>query len=412
MYRSSSVTFPRVTKQKLRLSGEPALLDEIRTAPLSPKISLSQPLQSIPSSSDICVPLPGARLNGIKSPGSNYILRGPNTRGEAEPEAPEFDALEDLNWTDWDEVLKNRRLLDQGHQVVLGVAKNKMDNFSEGFKYGNYFDNLLPIICSGYLKADKIAYCGNTNLKRGKVPCDQWTLCSKCAYVEGIDPSEAFDGTFEKDTFYHVTLGFDDGISFDTTNSEDAKIYWSANQTALRHLLDNGLIRGAYISHELKIRSLVPLRVNPHSHAIVTASAFPDELKTALGNMVSDYAGVGLAPSIEVKLLNSKEYHRKCIRYLTKAIELKEPYETAWQKLCVPDRSSAKEVNLAMRNFVDAYSAAGGGIKKRVYMGNLMSQSKSFIGVPAKERPSNIKREEHRAKRGKSKRSKRKKAKR
>lgn len=176
--------------------------------------------------------------------------------------------------------------------------------------------------------------------------------------------------------------------------------------------MNNDLIRGAYISHELKIRSLVPLRVNPHSHAIVTASSFPDELSEALGEMVSDYAGGGLVPSIEVKLIDSKQYHQKCIRYLTKAIELKEPYETAWLDLCVPDRSRAKEVNLAMRNFLDAFGAAGSGINKRVYMGNLMSQSESFIGVPAKNRPSVIKREEYKASRGKTKGSKRKKARR
>lgn len=389
-----------------------ALLDEIRTGPLSPKTTLSQPLQSIPSSSDSCVPLPDARVDGMKSPGANYILRGPNNRVEAEPDALRFAAIEDLNWTDWGEVLENKRLFDRGHQGLLGIAEKKKDFFPEGFECGNYFDNILPIICGGYSKADKIVYCGNDNIKGYKVPCDQWTLCSKCAYVEGIDPSEAFDGTFGKDSFYHVTLGFDGDIPFDITTSGDPKIYWKANQTALRHLLSNDLIRGAYISHELKIRSLVPLQVNPHSHAIVTASAFPPELNNALSDMISDYAGVGLVPSIEVKLIDCKEYHRKCIRYLTKALELKEPYETAWQKRCVPDRSHAKEVNLAMRNFLDAFGAAGSGINKRVYMGNLMSQSKSFIGVPAKDRPSVIKREEYKASRGKTKGSTRKKARR
>ncbi|WP_397383157.1 hypothetical protein [Prosthecobacter sp.] len=405
---SNSADVPTVATQKYLHSGRPALLDEIRNAPLSPKSILSQ---SIPSSSDSCVPLPGARLDGIKSLGSNYILRGPNTRGEAEPVAPKFASLEDLNWIDWDEVLENKRLLNQGHRILLGIAEKKKDFFPEGFECGNYFDNLLPIICGGYAKADKIVYCGNNNLKGYKVPCDQWTLCSKCAYVEGIDPSEAFDGTFGKDNFYHVTLGFDDDIPFDITTSGDPKIYWKANETALRHLLNNDLIRGAYISHELKIRSLVPLQVNPHSHAIVTASAFPPELNDALGEMISEVASVGLIPSIEVKLIDSKEYHKKCIRYLTKAIELKEPYETAWQKLCALDRSHAKEVNLAMRNFLDAFGAAGSGINKRVYMGNLMSQSKSFIGVPAKGRPSVIKREEYKASKAKGKRGKRKKVK-
>ena len=392
---------------KTNAISAPALLDEIRTAPLSPQSihPQPQPQESIPSSSNICVPLPGARSDGIKSPGSNYILRGPNNRGEAEPVTPKFAAIEDLNWTDWDEVLENRHLLDQGHRGVLRIAIDKKENYPGGFQFGNYFDNLLPIICSGYSKGPKIVYCGNTNLKRGPVPCDQWNLCSKCAYVNGIDPSEMFEGTFGKDNFFHITLGFDGGIPFDITNSEYPKAYWKANQTALRHLLDNDLIRGAYISHELKIRSLVPLQVNPHSHAIVTANAFPDELKVALQKMIADYGGVGLVPSIEVKLLDSKQYHAKCIRYLTKAIDLKEPYESAWQKLCAPDRSRAREVNLAMRNFLDAFGAAGSGINKRVYMGNLMSQSKSFIGVPAKDRPSNIKREEHWAKKGKGKRT-------
>lgn len=369
----------------------PALLDEIRTAPLSPDSIVYQPPQSIPSSSNICVPPPDSRPDGIESRGSNYILRAPNIRVEDEPDAPEFVSLEDLNWTDWDEVEKNRRLLDQGTQGVLRIAKNKKEIYPNGFELGNYFDNLMPIICSGYLKGPKIVYCGNTNLK-GKTPCDQWSLCSKCAYVNGMKASEMYHGTFGKAIFFHITLGFDGGVTFDITNSLDVREYWHANEAAMRHLLKGGLIKGAFMSHELKILSLVPLRVNPHSHVIVTADAFPDELKNALADMIESCNGVSLRTSIEVKLIDSRQYHDKCIRYLTKAIELKEPYESAWQKLCVPDRSRAKEINLGMRNFLDAQAAAFDRFDRVRRMGNLMGQDGTFIGVPAKDRPSIIKR--------------------
>jgi len=141
------------------------------------------------------------------------------------------------------------------------------------------------------------------------------------------------------------------------------------------------LIEGVYMSHELKVRSLIPLRVNPHSHAIVTAKDFPLELQKTLSQMIAGAPGISLVPSIEVKLIDTPQYHDKCIRYLTKAIELKEPYDSAWHQHCATDRKAARDINLSMREFLEAQAAAFNHFDRVVRFGNLMPQRKEFIGV-------------------------------
>jgi hypothetical protein len=102
--------------------------------------------------------------------------------------------------------------------------------------------------------------------------------------------------------------------------------------------------------------------------------------------MIAGAEGVYLKPSIEVKLIDSATYHDKCIRYLTKAIELQAPYLSAWRQHCSSDRKRAPELNLEMRIFLDAQAAAFGGMDKVVRLGNLMPQRKEFIGVKAADR--------------------------
>jgi hypothetical protein len=295
-------------------------------------------------------------------------------------DAPLILCREDLNWCDWNEVQKFNRYLDVDVRL-LNQAQRKRLEYPDGFNNGNYFDNLLPIICSGYTRAEKIVCCGNTNLGIYKVPCDQWSLCSKCAYVAGIRASEMYQGTYNKSAFYHITLGFDGDVPFGASISQVPRAYWKENEEALKHLLDHDLIEGVYMSHELKVRSLIPLRVNPHSHAIVTAKDFPPELQKTLSEMIAGEPGIALVPSIEVKLIDTPQYHDKCIRYLTKAIELKEPYDSAWHQHCATDRKAARDINFSMREFLDAQAAAFNHFDRVVRFGNLMPQRKDFIGV-------------------------------
>ena len=334
----------------------------------------------------------------ISDPGSIdstpvVVATGKMVGKKTKSDAPLILCREDLNWCDWNEVQKFNRYLDVDVRL-LNQAQRKRLEYPDGFNNGNYFDNLLPIICSGYTRAEKIVCCGNTNLGIYKVPCDQWSLCSKCAYVAGIRASEMYQGTYNKSRFYHITLGFDGDVPFGASNSQVPRAYWKENEEALKHLLDHDLIEGVYMSHELKVRSLIPLRVNPHSHAIVTAKDFPLELQKTLSEMIAGEPGIALVPSIEVKLIDTPQYHDKCIRYLTKAIDLKEPYDSAWHKLCATDRKAARDINFSMREFLEAQAAAFNHFDRVVRFGNLMPQRKGFIGVSKAVREANRKKRE------------------
>lgn len=281
--------------------------------------------------------------------------------------------------------MRNLDLFDLSQKYGFELAETKRTKYPKGFSMGRYFDNLIPIIASNYQRADKILGCG-FDKKWKKFPCDQWAFCSKCAYMRGVNASRMFEGTFGQDSFYHVTLGFDGDIPFDETSSMEARAYWKMNEAAIKFLLDAGVIHGAYMAHEIKIRSFLPLRVNPHTHVVVAAAEFPDEVAAALEEMIGGAKGVKLQPSIAVKQIDTQSYHDKCLRYLTKELDLQAPYSSAWVKHCEKDRRMAPELNREMRVFLDAQAAAFGGMNRVVYMGNLRSQNKDFIGVKKAER--------------------------
>ena len=298
--------------------------------------------------------------------------------GEQKTKGQKLKRYDEINWCDREEVLANEHLFDWGQRHRFETAETKRTKFSDGFD-DSYFDNLIPIISANYVRAEKILCCCRL-LNDCKIPCDQWSLCSKCAYMRGLNAVRMYEGTFNKAHFYHVTMSFDGDIPFDITSCMAAQEYWKANEAVIRGLLNEDMIDGAYLAHELHLRQFLPLRVLPHTHVVVTASRFGYDLT----EMIDD---LPLKPSVEVKLLDLQSYHDKCIRYLTKAIDLQPAYLSAWRKHCEDHRKMAPALNLEMKVFLDAQAAAFGGMDKIVRLGNLMPQrTRSFIGVKKADR--------------------------
>lgn len=364
---SASRRSGNLKKQK---SEPPAHIDDIRTAPL--------PSDSITPST------PPSSCSGDN--GTLNIIQKNESAVTNKLDTIKLKTADQLNWSDRDEVMHNLNFFEADKQRRFEIAERKRTEYPNGFDKGHYFGNLIPIIASGYVRADKILGCG-FDLKWKRLPCDQWAFCSKCAYMRGRSASEKFKGTFAKDSFFHVTLGFNGDIGFDATRSTDARAYWKMNEEAIRYLQKAGVIHGAYLAHEIKIRSFLPLRINPHSHVVISASEFPHYIEEALMDMIGKAKGVNLKPSIEVSPIDTQTYHDRCFRYLTKEMNLQEAYQTAWLKHCADDRKMTPELNREMRVFLDAQAAAFGGMNRVVYMGNLRSQSTtSFIGVKKEPR--------------------------
>lgn len=362
-----------------------ALLDEIRTPLSFTDSSIGDHVQASTFSSCITGSHPCSSLHDSASTITTNASLVSGVGAGNKSNAQTFETRDELNWCDCEEVEANADLLDWGPRRYLRIAETKRNEYPDGFDKGNYFENLNPIIASDYVRAEKIVCCGRP-FKGFNIPCDQWPLCSKCAFMKGVFASQMYEGTFNKTPFFHLTLGFDGDIPFDVTNCVDAQAYWKTNEAAVSHLLAHDLIEGAYSVHELKIRSFLPLRVNPHTHVIVAAPRFDPSLIPALTEMIGGAAGVDLKPSIHVRLIENKSDHVRCLRYLTKAVDLQEPYLSAWNQNCGTDRKMAPALNLEMKVFLDAQAAAFGGMNRIVRLGNLMPQRKSFIGVKLADR--------------------------
>ena len=190
---------------------------------------------------------------------------------------------------------------------------------------------------------------------------------------------------YDESGFYHVTCSFDGDIPFGATNCMTARDYWESIGNSIKKLLAENLIDGAYFVHEMSIRSFLPLRVVPHTHAIVSCGSFPREVIKYLGELIADCPEIELTPSINVRLIDSRADMSSMLKYVTKATDLSTAYNSAITQLneC---GEKPRDLNCEMKDFLDSFGAASGHFKKIVRIGNMMSQRNSFIGARGDER--------------------------
>lgn len=353
----------RITRKSAKT--DPALIDDVSTSP---------PLSTIP-------PTPPSNPIDIEPPPLKLI---------PDPFNGSPEVVSRLNLCDRNEVkeaieyfpLKTRSLLKNAIEKEQ-FADNKIDKA--------YMTALYPMIASGAQKAENVLLCGSKRYDH-KIPCDKWSICHRCASVRGLKASITFAHTYTEGKFYHVTLGYDGHIPMNETNATDPQDYWLANEAAVRMLLEEDRITGAYMAHELAIGEMLPLKVNPHSHVIITADAFSDELVATMVEKIRLNDEVKLKPVIKVIPIDSESYHSKCIRYLTKPISFVEKYQAAWDKYCSEDREKAPQLNRQLRNFFDHQFAAFNCFSRVKYFGILRSQHPKFIGAKREPKKKSIKR--------------------
>lgn len=243
-----------------------------------------------------------------------------------------------------------------------------------------YLESLTFQLASNAPKAEKMAYCMNSNLGR-VVPCDTWNLCDRCACRKGSIKYKQYSDIFDHDfRFFSVTLGFDGHLDFDSNTALNCRPYWEANKQLIRSLYDTHVINGAYLVHELKISSFLPLTVNPHSHVLIVSHESLNQVEQRMREIIAG-AGLGLHPSIRINEIgDTAQDQERVVRYLTKPIDLRPAYVSAWTAHCSENRDRAPELNRELRECYDAISAAFDHYNKIVCVGNLMPQCKNFIG--------------------------------
>jgi len=306
-------------------------------------------------------------------------------QAKAKTTSKQYKRIDQIKWTSPEEIVAHASLLSAKDQHILSVLERKRLEFPEGFDKGNYFENTYPVLASGFLKAEKFVHCMNY-MGRNKVPCSQWALCSKCAYTRGLKSSLAYGSSFGKASFYHLTCSFDGKLPFGATNSVVVQDYWNAITKAIKKLFNDGWIDGACVVHELALHSFLPVRVLPHSHVVLTADEITEGFEEELQELLTD-PSLDLLPSISIRKIENKYDLGRVLIYQTEAIDLKEPYDSAWDKHVLEDRKMAIELNLQMKEFLDAFGAALNNFTRVVHFGNLRSTHGTYIGIKRKDLP-------------------------
>jgi hypothetical protein len=167
--------------------------------------------------------------------------------------------------------------------------------------------------------------------------------------------------------------------------------YWETIKEAIYTVRDEGMILGAYFTEELKLLGLSPVRIIPHSHCIFhldsNSDVNTDDLGTRLASAVMEcgenrgcfralYPSV---PSIALARILKEKHFANSLQYATKAIELENPYETAWTSDGHPCLYT-DGLNRELQWFLSGYL---GAMRNRMMVhriGTMHPASKGFVG--------------------------------
>lgn len=290
--------------------------------------------------------------------------------------------MDQLNWCDETELSNHSHLFEPLTARCFQTYNRKKISFSRFFS-DSYFNNILPVIASSNPVAERLVCCRASRQGSSRIPCDRWTCCPICAWSRAKESWERYQAAYDRSPFFHLTLGYDGDLAFNTCSAAACQAFWDTNLAVLKLLLEEGYILGAYLVHELKIRELKTLRANPHSHAMIAADGMSEELLQTIPAMIAQRT-LSLTPSLKCIQISSKETFRRQVCYLTKAIDLHGTYTSAWNRHgCETERCEAQTINRNFREALDGIQSVFDRYTRVHRLGNLSSRSKSFIGERA-----------------------------
>ena len=193
----------------------------------------------------------------------------------------------EVNLADDESFKDNLDLLESYQQAQYDQAFSpykRMGTYLTKFREA-YYDNARFIIYSELPFSSKYSRCG-TKINGLAGNCKKRMFCTCCAYKDATNLFDRYKDSFLGRTFYSVTFAYDGGLPWD--DRKDSAHYWQAADYALDKLIEEEKLDGALVSREMSIFRFLPLRINPHAHAVVVINDFHGEFE--LLQELQDYA--------------------------------------------------------------------------------------------------------------------------
>jgi len=286
-------------------------------------------------------------------------------------------------------VIYNRSHLSDEQRQCLKHALWYSKYTQVGYR-NQYLDNLGFIILAEPTFLIRYCRCG----EQGAV-CDKRTWCPRCAYAVVTSLWKEYLLSYNAGTFYFLTVSLVGDVPFTDENAFDLPGLWKILTTSLQVLQCKlkGCVRGMLISDEISVRQFLPIRINPHVHAILDADDplhFYEALKPVIDAFLTKHApGYTLQASVNMRVITSQNSLKSALQYLVKPIQIKIPYRTAWDGKVVNGLGRAWALNSEVKDFVrytNYVSHTPRLIQHIKRYGSLSANSSNYIGTPEARR--------------------------
>jgi hypothetical protein len=185
---------------------------------------------------------------------------------------------------------------------------------------------------------------------------------------------------------------------------DDIALYWKACVYAVKRMVEEGYFDGAVWSEEIHIASFGTQNAQPHLHVVVLADAVTMNEIERLKRYVREFQGqswdieearfvddefarVALEPSTRTHLVKSRYHLANALAYLTKPINLWQPYQSDFTQIVPGGRANIAFLNQAVSEVLLGFHLQAHRRRQLDYKGYLDARSRTrFIGVPRLER--------------------------
>ena len=288
-----------------------------------------------------------------------------------------------LDWSQHTQLTENAASLTFEQSHLLDLVNLKREEYADRFKRGNYFSNAYPIIAAEAPFATRFVCCGRKTAWNGTGSCQKWRFCSRCAYARQRATLETFLPAYQPSSFVFVTLAFNGSLAISHADDLAAVIpLWNAIDAALKRLRSLNQIEGAFYVEEVAIIGFLPLRLQPHVHAILhTPNGKPDTPESIRKQLGRSLRNLALSPSIEVAPLTSEECFANRLTYTTKAIDLVSRYRAALYNDGSANLHSRLQVNHELRAFLHGWTQVTHARHAIRRLGTMHHASGHYIGM-------------------------------
>lgn len=302
-----------------------------------------------------------------------------------------------MNYTSLSELEANRAVLTPDEYALVYSTINRINQHPQRFARAGqrYSENAGIMLMSRHIQRGAFCMCSIAGRR-----CSLWRRCPYCCHFKRMTILRKYLPMFHHGRWFYITLSWVRSLWVESPLVERMDLYWSACDFAVRHLIDSGHIKGAFVYEALHVDSYVPeQRALPHDHLVVLADELTPKIIQTFKDAVKSYTGqkwnskkkkweqlsepdhIKVEPSTRSYPIPTQSDFSNILSYLVVPVNFAEKYLEAWPAASASGRAGVPLLNQNAIDLIDGCDKLSAGRDGHYYRGALHHSSGDFHGV-------------------------------